>query len=342
MILVTGATGHVGNVLIRELLGKKQRVRALIYPGESTASLNGLDIEMIEGDVLVPGDVREAFAGVDYVYHLAGLISIGTDNDDLMRRVNVQGTRNVALAARESGVKRMVYVSSIHALTRPAHDVVIDETLPFDPDNPAGEYDRSKAAASLVVQELTKSGLDAVIVCPTGIVGPYDYRRSELGSAIINWMKKKLHFMIEGWFDFVDVRDVVQGLIMACERGKTGETYILSGTYIKMADFRNQVQSCTGIASPMVKVPGKIAKLLARAAIPVLKCFGKKTAITPYSIETVQEKSTVSSRKAKEFLGYSSRPIALTIRETVDWWKENAAFTLSPKWPGRAVLERRK
>ena len=342
MILVTGATGHVGNVLIRELLGRKQHVRALIYPGESTASLNGLDIDMIEGDVLIPADVREAFAGVDYVYHLAGLISIGTDNDDLMRRVNVQGTRNVALAARESGVKRMVYVSSIHALTRPAHNVVIDETLPFDPDNPAGEYDRSKASASLIVQELAKSGLNAVIVCPTGIVGPHDYRLSEMGAAIVNWMKKKLHFMVEGWFDFVDVRDVVQGLIVACERGKIGETYLLSGTYIKMADFRNQVQSCTGIASPMIIVPGGIAKLLARAAIRVLKYFGKKTAITPYSIETVQEKTTVSSLKAREHLDYSSRPIALTIRETVDWWKENAAFTVNTKWPGKAVLEQRK
>lgn len=338
MILVTGATGHIGNVLIRELTKRGERIRALILPGEDTTSLNGLDIEKMDGNILVPGAVREALADVEYVYHLAGLISIRSDDNDLVHRVNVQGTRNVALAAREYGVKKLVYVSSIHALTRPGPNAVIDETLPFDPDNPAGEYDRSKAEASLIVKEMTETGLNAVIACPTGIIGPDDFRRSELGTTIAGWMRHKLHFMIDGWFDFVDVRDVVDGLIRACEIGRNGETYILSGTYIHLAELRNRVQSSAAISSPMITVPGRLAKIISRAAEPLLRWTGSKSAITPYSIETVQEKNPVSSQKARKHLGYYPRPFAETIHATVDWWKANDALYRYPKWYGKVAL----
>ena len=330
MILVTGATGHIGNVLIRTLLERGESVRALILKGEDTTSLRGLPIERIEGDVLVPGTIRKALLDVGVVYHLAGLISVGNLPDDLVRRVNVQGTKNVALAAQEAGVERLVYVSSIHAFVRSEDDIVIDESVPFDPENPAGEYDRSKAQATLAVLEAVRSGLDAVIVCPTGVIGPEDFKRSEMGRMVTTWMKRRPHFMIDGCFDFVDVRDLVGGLILAKEKGKAGETYILSGNRISLADMRSFVQKSAGIRSLKINVPVKLAKSL----VSKFKFGG----FTPYAIETVLGNSKISSDKAKHYLGYAVRPIAATISDTVGWWKRNQQPGKFAKWHGKVAL----
>ena len=167
MILVTGAAGHIGNVLVRELVNDGNEVRAMILPGEDVTSLQGLSVEIEEGNVLDPQSLDRAMWGVDLVFHLAGIISIMPGQDELMRRVNVDGTRNVLAAAQKAHVKRLVYTSSIHALSRDWKGK-IDETVPFDPNNQAGGYDRTKAQASLAVLEAVKQGLDAVLVCPTG------------------------------------------------------------------------------------------------------------------------------------------------------------------------------
>lgn len=171
MILVTGATGHIGNVLVRKLLEQGKKVRALIWRGEDTSPLRGLDVESVEGDVLDPESLKAAFRGVDEVYHLAGIISIMPGQNPFVWRVNVEGTRNVLEAARRNNIRRLIYTSSIHALRRAPHGKVIDESLPFDPNNPYGAYDRSKAEASLEVQKTAREGLEAVIVCPTGVIG---------------------------------------------------------------------------------------------------------------------------------------------------------------------------
>ncbi len=336
--LVTGATGHLGNVLVRKLIEQGKKVRALVFPGEDTTSLNDFDIERIEGDILEPGDVRDAVDGVDYVYHLASLISIGGISEDIVRRVNVQGTRNVALACREGGVRRLVYVSSIHALERPEEGQTIDERLSFDPENPAGEYDRSKAQASLEVKRLVATGLDAVIVCPTGIIGPDDFRRSEMGRMICLWMKKKPHWMVDGYFDFVDVRDVADGLIAACMNGASGETYILSGSRICLASLRALVQNETECRSAQMMVPIKLALFGAKMVYPLQKLFGTANGFTPYAIETVLSNSHISSAKAGLKLAYSPRPIEESVRDTVAWWRTHEALDKYPEWYGKVAL----
>jgi dihydroflavonol-4-reductase len=215
-------------VLARELLVQGEKVRVLVLPGEDTKSLDGLDIEMVPGNVLDKDALRAAMQGVDVVFHLAALVSITEDQASLLDAVNVEGTRNVIEVAKEMGVREMIYTSSIHALERPPHGVSINETLAFDPLNPAGPYDRTKAQASLLVKAASKEGLDTRIICPTGVVGPYDFRRSEMGELILTWMKSGPHFMVAGAFDFVDVRDVARGQILARDNGKPGETYILA------------------------------------------------------------------------------------------------------------------
>jgi len=319
MILVTGAAGHIGNVLVRELLDDGQQVRALILPGEDVAALEGLDVEFIEGNVLDPRSLDKAMLGVEKVFHLAGIISIMPGQDGLIRRVNVEGTKNVLLAAKKAGVKRLVYTSSIHALSRDWKGK-IDERAPFDKFNPAGEYDRTKAEASLAVLEAVEGGLDAVIVCPTGIIGPHDYRGSEMGELLRNFMRRKTHLMIEGAYDFVDVRDAARGHILAGERGRMGEVYILSGWQIKIFLLKQMVQDVLGLRTATIHVPNWLAKFSTNFTPLFYRLTRQTPKFTGYSIETVQGNSDISCQKARRELGYSPRMMVSTIADTVKWW----------------------
>jgi dihydroflavonol-4-reductase len=323
MILVTGAAGHIGNVLVRELLNDGQRVRALVLPGEDTSSLEGLDIELMEGNVLEPHTLDQALLGVEKVFHLAGIISIMPGQNDVMRRVNVEGTKNMLAAARKAGVKRLVYTSSIHALSRDWKGK-INEKVPFDQFNSAGAYDRTKAEASLAVLEAVKDGLDAVIVCPTGVIGPYDYRGSEMGELLRNFMLKKPHLMIEGAYDFVDVRDAARGHILAGERGRTGEVYILSGWQIKIFQLKQMVQDALGLRSATIHIPNWLAKLTAVFTPLYYRITRQTPKFTGYSIETIQGNSDISCQKARKELGYRPRKMLATVADTVAWWLQRA------------------
>jgi len=273
--------------------------------------------------------MTEACREVDVVFHLASLVAITPDMLDLMRRVNVEGTRNVIEAVRRTGVRRLVYTSSIHALQRPPAGVMIDEHLAFDPNNPAGPYDQTKAEASLLVLDAVRQGMDAVIVCPTGVIGPYDFKRSELGEMILAWMKKAPSFTVEGKFDFVDVRDVAIGHILAAESGRCGEVYLLSGEQIEISQMRNLVQKAAGVKTAEFKLPAAIAALLAPLAEVYYHLSHQKPIFTRYSVETLRSNSLISSRKATEELGYQPRPVAATIEDTVAWWKQNRERTSS-------------
>ena len=323
MILVTGGAGHLGNVLVRALLERGEEVRVLILPGEDVSSLEGLDCERVEGNVLDPEKLRQAMQGVDLVYHMAALVAITSDKYELMYQVNVEGTRNVIEACRQMGVRRLVYTSSIHALGRLAEGATIDETVEFDQANPAGAYDRTKAIASALVQEAAKKGLDAVIVLPTAVIGPNDFRRSEIGEMLLAWMQPKPSISTEGAFDFVDVRDVAEGHILAAESGRSGESYLLSGTQVSVSEFRKLVQQSAGIRSHEIKLPGWFVKTIAPLAEIFYKITRTRPRITKYSIETLQSNSRVTCIKAEKELGYRRRPLRETITDTVRWWREN-------------------
>ena len=323
MILVTGATGHIGNVLVRKLIEQGEKVRALIWRGEDTTPLEKLDVETVEGDVLDPESLKLAFKGVEKVFHLAGIISIMPGQNPFVWRVNVEGTRNVLNAARQAGVRRLVYTSSIHAIHRAQHGKVIDESLPFDPNNPYGAYDRSKAEASLEVQKATADGLDAVILCPTGVIGPYDFRGSELGEVIRGAAEARPMFYVEGAYDFVDVRDVADGLIAAAEHGRRGESYILGGNKISVRYMLETVREVTGKAFASIKIPFSLAEFAARFTPWYYQKTKAKPRFTPYSLEVLQSNADISHAKAARELGYKPRPIIETIADTVRWFFEN-------------------
>ena len=323
MILVTGATGHIGNVLIRRLLAQGEEVRALVWRGEDTTPIKGLDVEQVEGDVLDPASLVPAMQGVDSVYHLAGIISIMPGRNPFVWQVNVEGTRNVIDAARRAQVRRLVYTSSIHAIARAPHGVEMDESLGFDANNPYGEYDRSKATASLEVQKASAEGLNAVIVCPTGVIGPYDFRGSEMGEVIRGAAEAHPMFYVEGAYDFVDVRDVADGMIAAEKHGRRGESYILSGQKLSVRYMLATVREVTGKAFSSVKIPFSLAEFAARYTPWYYRRTQNKPRFTPYSLEVLQSNSNISHKKAASELGYKPRPIYESIADSVRWFLEN-------------------
>ena len=321
MDLVTGATGHIGNVLVRQLLARGERVRALVRPGKLPLALQGLDVEIIPGDVLDTESLARAMRDVKVVYHLAAKINLGTGPDAETELVNLNGTRNVIAAARREGVRRLVYASSIYALRIPARGLV-DEALPFDPEHARGVYDRSKAAASLEVQEVAGKGLETVLLCPTAVAGPYDFHDSEAGRGIRYNMLPGFKFYVDGAYDFVDVRDAAQGFILAAEKGRSGETYILGGDRLTVREVAETVWEATDCPSPSVKIPLWLARLAAEAAPLAAGLTGTKPFFTRYSLEAVGSNSNISHLKAARELGFRPRPARQAIRDSVRWWQD--------------------
>jgi nucleoside-diphosphate-sugar epimerase len=322
MIVITGATGHLGNVLVRKLVNMNKKVRALIIPGEDIVSLEGLEVEKVDGDVCVPDSLRKAFEGAEIVYHCAGIISILPGQQKQLYQVNVLGTRNVVNMCLETKVKRLVYTSSIHALSEPAPGIVIDESREFNPENVLGEYSKSKTLGTLEVIKGIEKGLDAVILCPSGIIGPHDYRVSEMGKLIVDFVKGKVKAYVDGAYDFVDVRDVAEGLILACEKGKKGECYILSGQQISVRQLLKFLEEISGVKVPSFKILHQVAR--AAGFFNVLYCnlMKIKPLFTPFSIDVLASNSLVSCQKAQDELGYSPRSIYESIKETVQWFKQ--------------------
>lgn len=321
MWLVTGATGHIGNVLVRKLLERGEKVRVLIPPGENREPLNGLHVEALEGDVLDPDAVFESMRGIKGIFHLAGVISIMPGANPFVRKVNVDGTKNILRAAREKKIDKLVYTSSIHAIQR-VEDGVIDENIPYDMNNPNGAYDRSKAEATLEVLHAAQTGLEAVIACPTGVIGPYDYRGSMMGAVIHDAAAAKPTLYVDGAYDFVDVRDVADGLIIAAEKGKRGESYILSGQKISVRYMLETVREVTGKNFFQMKIPFDLAKFAALFTPMYYQMAHATPRFTPYSLEVLKSNSNISHAKASRELGYQPRSLYESIRDTVKWFLE--------------------
>ena len=326
MWLVTGATGHVGNVLVRKLLERGEKVRAMILPGESRESISGLKIETLEGDILNVDSILQSMRGVQGVFHLAGIISIMPGTNPFVRKVNVEGTKNILCAVLERGIKKLIYTSSIHAIRR-VENGMIDESVPYDMENPYGAYDRSKAEASLEVLNAARSGLEAVVICPTGVIGPYDFRRSMMGALIQDAATAKPTLYVDGAYDFVDVRDIADGLIAAADNGKRGESYILSGQKISVRYLLETVREITGRNFVQMKIPFNMAKFAALFTPLYYQLANVTPRFTPYSLEVLHSNSNISHAKATKELGYSPRSLSESIRDTVKWFLEKKILT---------------
>jgi dihydroflavonol-4-reductase len=322
-ITVTGATGHVGANLVRALLGRGDRVRALIH--REDRSLAGLDVERVPGDVLEPASLDGAFAGAELVFHLAALISIQGDRGGLVPAINVGGAKNAAEAALRAGVRRFVHTSSVHAfdLTRGG---LIDETSPRSEAPHLAAYDRSKAAGERAVREVVARGLDAVVVHPTGVIGPFDFAPSRMGRTLLGLRDRSLPSLVAGGFDFVDVRDVVQALLAAADRGRPGESFLAPGRWVAVDALGRAAAAITNVPPPKLVVPIG----LARVGVPFASAWGWLTKQEPLytgeSLSTLAHTARISGAKAERELGYVARPLEETLRDAYAWFADPDAF----------------
>jgi dihydroflavonol-4-reductase len=319
-IAVTGASGHVGANLCRSLIAEGHIVKALVHTHSD--SLKGLDLEIIQGGINDLEALRKLCKDTEIVFHLAAVISIDGQKDKLFE-VNVEGTKNLISVIRENGVKKLIHFSSIHALThRPYHELM-DETRPLVTEGPMW-YEITKSLADKMVLEATTNGLNAVVINPTAIVGPFDFKPSLVGTVLIRLYNKSLPALVPGGYNWVDVRDVVQGAMAAMDKGRSGERYILGGKWVSVKDLALLVEQVTGKKVIKLTIP----TLVAQIGVPFIKAYARITGQEPLytfdSLRTLREVNTrISIQKAETELGYNSRDLALTIRDTMDWFKAN-------------------
>ncbi len=322
--VVIGATGHLGNVLVRSLVEKGEKVRAVVLPNDDLTPIKGLDIEVVRGDITDLPSLNEALNGANVVYHLASAVNISSGSRALLEKVNVEGTKNVISAAIKNRIERLIYTSSVHAILEPPHGTTMDETQPFAPEKVLGDYAKTKAKASVeVLNAVKKHGLDAVILCPSGIIGPYDFRTSEMGQLMLDFIEGRLKAYIDGAYDFADVRDVANGHILAAENGKKGEYYILSGHRITIEKLLDLLEKITGIKKPIHKMPYALA-LFTAPLTPIYYYFTKtKPLFTTYSIRVLASNSYISHEKASRELGYTVRPIEESLIDVYNWFVQS-------------------
>lgn len=328
----------MGNVLVRELVRRGQNVRAVVHPSDTTEALVGLEVEVVRADVRQYDSLVPAFAGADLVYHLAGIVTISGGQSRLLHEVNVLGARNVARACLEAGVRRVVYTSSVHALEVPPVGVPLCETTEFRPEALDGDYARSKARASIEIRESVERGLDAVMVFPSGIIGPYDFRLSEMGYLFTDFARGRLKAYVDGAYDFVDVRDVVAGLILAAERGRRGEGYILSGERVSVKGLLALLEQVTGVRSRARRLPIRLARFASWFAPVYYRLRRAKPRFTSYSLRVLASNCLMSSAKAASELGYASRPLRETVRNTIEWFIATGRLQLKLPETGAPVV----
>ena len=320
MILITGAGGHIGNVLVKQLYKKGHKdLRLFVQPKEDISYIEKYAKEVVRGDICDSLAVSGAVRGCDNVFHLAGLVEISGVRKKRVFEVNVEGTKNVINACLEKKVDRLLYVSSVHALKLPKEGE-IDETLDADISRLNGAYAKSKAMATIEVMNAIQKGLDAVIVFPSGIIGPYDFKSSYTGSAIKGYISaKKTQYYFNGKYDFVDVRDAVDGIYRAWKFGEKGQGYIISGSVSTLEDIIEAVEESTGNTIKRKRVPALLVKIAAVFAPIYYMIVRKKPVLSKYAIDVLMGNSRISSGKAAQKLGYKPRPLSSTIRDMVRW-----------------------
>ena len=325
IVAVTGANGHVGINLCQQLLEKGVLVRALCHHHDF--ALKHLDTQIFQGDLLAPESLDSFLEGVDVVFHLAAKISITGDPHGTLRKLNVEGTRNIVTAAQKAKVKRFIHFSSIHAFRQNPLHKQLDEARELVGDQ-AFSYDRSKADGERIVMEEARKGFDAFVLSPTAIVGPMDYEPSLMGKAFLQLYHKQIPALVPGGYNWVDVRDIVSAAINSIEQGKRGEKYLLSGKWHSLREIAKLIEKITGKKTPQVEMPFWVAT----AGLPFITLYSRLTGAAPLytqeSLEIIKNANKlISNSKAVKELGFSPRPVEETIKDIFDWFGQNGFLT---------------
>ncbi len=318
LTVVTGATGQVGLHLLDALLARGRRVRALVLPGDE--HLADRDVEVVRGDVCNPESLAAAFDGAESVFHLAAIVSTAGAAPPSLFPVNVGGARNVARAAREAGVRRLVHFSSMVVFEPAPLDRPLDENRPRAVGDGCAPYTRSKLLGEVAVRAEVARGLDAVIVHPTVIVGPHETHHDGIVQGMIaKHFRGELPALVGGGFNLVDVLDVVEGALLAEEHGKAGESYILGGRQYTVAELGRLASAASGRRGPRFEVPLG----LLRPFVPLVEAGARAAGLTPpihaEDIAQLAGNLDIRSDKAARELGYAPRPIDDAVHRVHAW-----------------------
>lgn len=324
-IAVTGASGHIGANLVRALVSQHFQVRCLVH--RTTSALDGLPVEYFPGDVLNVDSLKPLMNGAEFVFHLAAQISIVGDPDGTVHQTNVQGPQNVAEAAQIANVRRLVHFSSIHAFRQTPLHIPIDEEREHADTEDCPKYDASKAAGEREILAAVGRGLDATIVNPTGVIGPFDFSPSRMGQVFMDIHNTKLPSSIDGGFDWVDVRDVVQSAISAMTRGQRGKKYILSGQWVSMPELVRIAADIAGVKAPWFVCPMWLARLSAPFAETFAKLTRSEPLFTREALVALRANRNMKHDRAGRELGHSPRPFRDSVNDIYQWFWDTGKLT---------------
>ncbi len=323
--LVTGATGFLGRVIVEKLIERGAEVAALVMPGDPNKKLLPQKVRVFMGDVCNKSSMNRFFDGADSrtcVIHCAGIVSVASRPGCRLHQVNEGGTWKITRQCAEHQVGRLIYISSVHAMPEKPKGTVITEDCDISPGLVYGEYARSKAAATSLVFEAVQRGLNASVVFPSGIIGPGDLQGGSLTTMARRFLAGRLPIAVRGGYDFVDVRDVAEGVLACAEHGQTGKGYILSGHYITVREMLQTIGEAAGRPRHTLYLPLWLAALAAPRFERYSIKARKPLLFTPYSMAVLGSNGHFSHDAASEAFDYQPRPMKMTLRDMTLWLME--------------------
>jgi dihydroflavonol-4-reductase len=320
-VLVTGATGFVGSAVAKALVGSGSPVRVLVRSGSDRSNLQELPVEIVVGDLTDRASLDRGLAGCSGLYHVAADYRLGTRVPAELYRSNVEGTRNILDAAREAGIGRMVYTSSVATIGLPADGSPGEEATPVALDDMIGHYKRSKYLAEEIVLSAARSGFPVVIVNPSTPIGPRDVKPTPTGRIVLDAACGRTPAYVDTGLNIVHVDDVAAGHLLAFERGRIGERYILGGADMTLREVLSQIAELVGRKPPRIRLPLAAVLPVAFLAEAYANVSGRTTRISVESVRMARKRMFFSSAKAVRDLGYSSRPARAAFEDALTWFR---------------------
>jgi len=326
LAFVTGATGFVGANLTRALLQDGHEVRALVRSSSDQRNLEGLNIVRVPGDLDNPQQLASQIAGADVVFHVAAHYSLWARDAESIYKANVVGTQNILQAARMAGVRRFVFTSSVSAIGVPRQGELANEETTTTVEALVGDYKRSKFLAEQAVHRAAAEGLDAVIVNPSTPLGAYDIKPTPTGDIILRFLEGRMPAYVDTGLNLIDVEDVARGHILAWQKGRTGERYILGNRNMTFKEMLDILSAITGRPAPRIAVPHAIPLAVAYVDEMILaRWFGKKPQVSYTSVKMSRDAMYYDSTKAVRELGLPQSPVERAIEKAIAWFETRKA-----------------
>ncbi|HEY9848316.1 MAG TPA: hopanoid-associated sugar epimerase [Leptolyngbyaceae cyanobacterium] len=318
---VTGGTGFIGANLVRLLVEEGYQVKALVRADSRLDNLHNIDVELVKSDLNDP-NLSHLMTGCDVLFHVAAHYSLWQADKDLLYRHNVLGTRHILAAARQAGIDRTVYTSSVAAIGVKEAGIA-DETYQSPVEKLIGDYKKSKYWAEQEAIKAAKTNQDIIIVNPSSPIGPLDIKPTPTGDIILRFLKKQMPFYLDTGLNFIDVRDVARGHLLALEKGKTGERYILGNQNLTLKEILDKLAKITGIPAPKNTVPAWLPLSVAWIDEKILAPLGKTPSVPLDGVRMSTQKMYYDPSKAVKELGLPQTPIETALKDAVDWVKKN-------------------